>query len=165
MCYAWALLLLKRRTSPGTPRLSSASVQGTSCGPHSEISNSDESFHFVLVSRRELHGKICCIGGFNTDHLNLALLRLLQIRVGLIEIMNRVQCPHSRLFDIRNSMVLYAEVPQSAGKLSYYSLPTSSRPRSEPKVARWTGRKSACNHLFVPSSLSVNMLTVTAPPT
>jgi hypothetical protein len=45
------------------------------------ISNSDEDFHFVLLARREIHGKIGDIAGFETDHLHPFVIR--KIRQGL----------------------------------------------------------------------------------
>src|SRR5215471_13906663 len=42
--------------------------------------------------------------GFGGDH-DLAALGLLAVRVGLIEIMDRVQTPYRRLFDIPHAMV------------------------------------------------------------
>jgi hypothetical protein len=42
---------------------------------NSEIGNSDESFHCVLLTGREIHRKIGDVAGFNTDHLPPFVIR------------------------------------------------------------------------------------------
>ena len=36
---------------------------------NSEIGDFDESFHFMLLPGREIHGKRADVAGFDTDHL------------------------------------------------------------------------------------------------
>jgi len=41
----------------------------------SEISHTDNSFHFVLLAGREIHGKIGDVAGFDADHLHPFIIR------------------------------------------------------------------------------------------
>ena len=42
---------------------------------NSEIGHSDDSFHFVLLTGREVHDKIRDVAGFDTDHLYPFVIR------------------------------------------------------------------------------------------
>ena len=45
----------------------------TLCG--FKISHTDNSFHFVLLAGREIHGKIGDVAGFDADHLHPFVIR------------------------------------------------------------------------------------------
>ena len=55
--------------------VASPSSLSPKCCLNSGIGHSDDSFHFVLLTGREVHGKIRNVAGFDTDHVPPFVIR------------------------------------------------------------------------------------------